>query len=364
MKMTRIGIIGAGQLGQMLGQAGQILELDCLFLDPSPNPPAASVGPVLGQPFDDIDALRQLADETDVVTYEFENVPVSAIETIGSSTPVYPPSDALRFAQDRHIEKKLFESLGIPVAPYRTVDSEQDLTNAAEGIGLPLVLKTRRLGYDGKGQTVIRDIAGLANAVAALGGGNLIAEQWIPFDREVSAIGVRSVRGDVAVYPLIENRHRDGILDCSRAPVESADLGREAHRHLERLLSHLEYVGVLTVEFFVVGERLIANEYAPRVHNSGHWTIEGARTSQFENHLRAILDLPLGDVSPVGYSAMLNLIGCLPSNSVDLDSKVCWLHDYGKTPRPGRKLGHITIVADSPAGRDREMARVRKFLIA
>ena len=362
--MKRIGIIGAGQLGQMLGFAGQDLDLEFVFLDPSPDPPAAIVGPVLRLPFDSAEGLQQLAAETDVVTYEFENVPVTAIERISADTVVYPPLDALRFAQDRLSEKRLFESLQIPVAPYRAIESEQDLRSAAKDIGLPLVLKTRRLGYDGKGQAVIRDDADLATAVAALGGGDLIAEQWVPFDREVSAIGVRNVRGDVAVYPLIENQHRGGILKISRAPAESNGLTRLASQHLGQMFSHLDYVGVLTIEFFVVGAALLANEYAPRVHNSGHWTIEGARTSQFENHLRAILDLPLGDASPVGHAAMLNLIGSIPSKDVALDSDSAWLHDYGKEPRPGRKLGHITIVAGSPADREQEIARVSEILIA
>lgn len=362
--MKRIGIIGAGQLGQMLGLAGKNLDLEFVFLDPSPDPPAAVAGPVIGLPFDSDEGLRQLARDTDIVTYEFENVPVSAIEAIAAETVVYPPPDALRFAQDRLSEKQLFESLQIPVPPYRTVDSEQDLRDAATDIGLPLVLKTRRLGYDGKGQTVVRDDADLSNAVSALGGSQLIAEQWVPFDREVSAIGVRNVRGDVAVYPLIENQHRDGILNISRAPAATNGLATLAKRHLDQMLSHLDYVGVLTIEFFVVGDELLANEFAPRVHNSGHWTIEGASTSQFENHLRAILDLPLGDISPLGHSAMLNLIGSMPAEDLALDSDTAYLHDYGKKPRPGRKLGHITVVASDPADRDRAVTRLSEILVA
>ncbi len=348
----------------MLGFAGQNLDLEFVFLDPSPDPPAAIIGPVLRRPFDSAEGLRQLANEADVVTYEFENVPVDAIKGISADTLVYPPSDALRTAQDRLSEKRLFESLQIPVPPYRAIESAQDLRDAAKDIGLPLVLKTRRLGYDGKGQAVIQEGADLAAAVAALGGSDLIAEQWVPFDREVSVIGVRNVRGDVAVYPLIENQHCGGILKLSKAPAELNDLAGLASQYLRQMLSHLDYVGVLTIEFFVVGDTLLANEYAPRVHNSGHWTIEGARTSQFENHLRAILNLPLGDVSPIGYAAMLNLIGSIPSKDVKLDSDSAWLHDYGKEPRPGRKLGHITIVADTEADRDQEIARVHEMLIA
>ena len=367
--MNKIGIIGAGQLGQMLGFAGQKLDLEFVFLDPSPDPPAAVVGPVLALPFDSSEGLRQLASETDVVTYEFENVSVSAIEGIAAHTVVYPSPDSLRHAQDRLSEKRLFESLQIPVAPYRVIDSLEDLRGAVQDIGLPLVLKTRRLGYDGKGQTILRDEADLENALTALGGskrgGNkLIAEQWIPFEREVSAIGVRNVRGDVVVYPLIENQHREGILNISRAPADANGMSELANRYLQTMLSHLAYVGVLTIEFFVIGDRLLANEFAPRVHNSGHWTIEGARTSQFENHLRAILDLPLGDVSPVGHAGMLNLIGSMPSQDLELADDSAYLHDYGKQPRPGRKLGHITVVAADPEGRDRAVTRLSEMLVA
>jgi 5-(carboxyamino)imidazole ribonucleotide synthase len=362
--MNTIGIIGAGQLGQMLGFAGQKLDVEFVFLDPSPDPPAAVVGPVIGLPFDSDDGLRQLAARADIVTYEFENVPVSAIEQIAADVVVYPPPNALRYAQDRLNEKQLFESLQIPVAPYRMIDSEEDLRSAATDIGLPLVLKTRRLGYDGKGQVIVRDEADIPSAVTTLGGSNLIAEQWVPFDREVSAIGVRNVRGDVAVYPLIENQHSAGILNISRAPAEEHGLTTLARRHLEKMLSHLDYVGVLTIEFFVIGDELLANEFAPRVHNSGHWTIEGASTSQFENHLRAILDLPLGDVSAVGHAAMLNLIGSMPSPDLELASDSAFLHDYGKKPRPGRKLGHITIVASDAAGRERAVTRLNEMLVA
>ncbi len=362
--MSRIGIIGAGQLGQMLGFAGQNLDLEFVFLDPSPDPPAAAVGPVIGLPFDSDEGLRQLADGADVVTYEFENVPVSAIERIASDVVVYPPPGALRYAQDRLDEKQLFESLQIPVAPYRTVDSEADLRNAANDIGLPLVLKTRRLGYDGKGQNLVREVAEFPHAVTNLGGKQLIAEQWVPFDREVSAIGVRNVRGDVAVYSLIENQHSAGILNISRAPAEAGGLAKLAKQYLDRMLTRLDYVGVLTIEFFVIGDKLLANEFAPRVHNSGHWTIEGASTSQFENHLRAILDLPLGDVTAVGHAAMLNLIGSMPPPDLELTGDSAFLHDYGKKPRPGRKLGHITIVASDAAGRERAVSRLNEMLVA
>lgn len=362
--MKRIGIIGAGQLGQMLGLAGRDLDLEFVFLDPSPDPPAAVAGPVIALPFDSDEGLLQLASQVDVVTYEFENVPVDAIERIAGETIVYPPAAALRHAQDRLREKQLFESLQIPVAPYRAVDSLEDLREAVRDIRLPLVLKTRRLGYDGKGQAIAREEGELESAFAGLGGRQLIAEKWLPFDREVSAIGVRNVGGDVVVYPLIENQHREGILNISRAPVNAEGLSSLANRYLRQMLGRLDYVGVLTMEFFVIGSELVANEFAPRVHNSGHWTIEGARTSQFENHLRAILDMPLGDVSPVGHSAMLNLIGSMPPRTELIDSDTAFLHDYGKKPRPGRKLGHITVVASDVAGRERAVTRLNEILVA
>lgn len=363
--MKRIGVIGAGQLGQMLGMAGRGLDLEFVFLDPSTDPPAAVSGPVIALPFDSADGLRELAGQVDVITYEFENVSVAAIEKLANGTPVYPPPAALRHAQDRLDEKRLFESLQIPAALYRAIESEQDLREAARDLGLPLVLKTRRLGYDGKGQAVIRDESGIGKALNAAGGKReLIAEQWIDFDRELSAIGVRNIRGDTAMYPLIENQHRAGILNISRAPADANGVTALANTYLERMLDHLEYVGVLTIEFFVVGETLLANEFAPRVHNSGHWTIEGARTSQFENHLRAILDLPLGDVSPVGHAAMLNLIGTMPPQARLLDGDTAFLHDYGKKPRPGRKLGHITVVASDVADRERAVTRINEMLVA
>ncbi|MDX1404714.1 MAG: 5-(carboxyamino)imidazole ribonucleotide synthase [Woeseiaceae bacterium] len=362
--MKRIGIIGAGQLGQMLGFAGQSLGLEFVFLDPAPEPPAAAAGKIIPLPFDSEQGLGQLCREADVITYEFENVPVAALERIVDDNIVYPPPAALLHAQDRAREKQLFESLRIPVAPYRLVDSIADLELAAREIGLPLVLKTRRLGYDGKGQALVKTLGDLPLAFDKLGGRQLIAEQRIEFDREVSAIGARNVRGDVTVYPLIENQHRGGILNISRAPFEAALLSTLAHRYLHQMLANLDYVGVLTIEFFVVGDKLLANEFAPRVHNSGHWTIEGARTSQFENHLRAILDMPLGDVSPTGHAAMLNLIGTMPANSNLADGKRTFLHDYGKTARPGRKLGHITIVADDAAGRERALRQISERLVA
>ena len=358
----RVGIVGAGQLGQMLGLAGKRLDLDFIFLDPAPDPPAAIVGPVLRFPFDSDAGLRELASNVDVLTYEFENVPVEAIERVAESVNTYPPTEALRHAQDRLVEKKLFESLAIPVPAYVSINSEEDLRGAAKSIGLPLMLKSRRFGYDGKGQKLIKNESEISAAFDALQAGNLIAEQWIAFDREISVIAARNADGDVAIYPLTENQHSDGILRISRAPGTSNDIARQAKNHVAALLDRLHYVGVLAVEFFVQGDRLLANEFAPRVHNSGHWTIEGAVTSQFENHLRAILNMPLGDTAAISHAGMINLIGRMPTTLTGCGRY--HLHDYDKEPRPGRKLGHITVLAESAEERDSELDKICEKLTA
>jgi 5-(carboxyamino)imidazole ribonucleotide synthase len=358
----RIGIIGAGQLGQMLGFAARDLGFECRFIDPSDSPPAADAGEVIQRPFDDPEALASLAADCDVVTYEFENVPVEALLQISGHVPIYPPPDALRHAQDRLAEKRLFDSLQIPLPKYRAVDSKQDLQAAIDEIGLPLVVKTRRLGYDGKGQFVVRGVDDADTAWRTLGLQPLIAEEWVPFDYEVSAIGARNVHGDIATYPLTHNEHVDGILHVSRAPVDAPELTALAEQYLNDLLTHLDYVGVLALELFVAGERLLANEFAPRVHNSGHWTIEGAVTSQFANHLLAVGDQSLGSTACQGYAGMVNLIGNIPDSARALPTAGCWLHDYGKTARAGRKLGHVTVLAPCADERDSQLQAILETL--
>ncbi len=358
----KVGIIGAGQLGQMLGLAGKHLDVEFTFLDPVPEPPARIAGPVLRFPFDSNAGLRELASSVDVLTYEFENVPVEAIEKVADRVNVFPPLEALGNAQDRLLEKKLFESLAIPVPTHAAVDTEEDLHKAVKAIGLPLILKTRRFGYDGKGQELINSESEISAAYEALQGRSLIAEQWVDLDREISAIGARSPEGEIAIYPITENRHRDGILRMSRAPDASDDIADQARKYLTALLTRLQYVGVLALEFFVQGNHLLANEFAPRVHNSGHWTIEGSVTSQFENHLRAILNMPLGDTSAVAHAGMINLIGSMPATLTE--SEWFHLHVYGKKPRPGRKLGHVTVLADSAAERDQRLADIHEILIS
>jgi 5-(carboxyamino)imidazole ribonucleotide synthase len=353
-----VGIVGAGQLGRMLALAGYPLGLDFLFLDPAADAPAGRVAPVLQGAFTEARLLAELSQRSEVLTFDWENIAVDALRALKGDTRIAPPIAALATAQDRVSEKKLFERLKIPTTRWMAVSSRAQLARAIRKIGLPAVIKTRRLGYDGKGQAVVRTAEGAEQAWEQLGTAPLLYEELIPFDCEVSIIGARSRRGEIAVYPLNGNVHSQGILRLTRAPFGPPRWQRLAASYLERVLAHFRYTGILTIEFFVRGGKLIANEMAPRVHNSGHWTIEGAVTSQFENHLRAILDLPLGSTRPRGFSAMLNLIGTMPAREGLLAEEELHLHDYGKQPRPGRKLGHCTLVEGSAAARDRRARRL------
>lgn len=353
-----VGIVGAGQLGRMLALAGYPLGLNFLVLDPAEGAPAGQVAPQIRGEFTDAKLLARLARDTAVLTFDWENISVDALRRLPKSTRICPPINALAAAQDRVKEKELFERLRIPTTRWAAVDSLAQLQRATERVGLPGVLKTRRLGYDGKGQFVLRTPADIPAAWEALGKSPLLYEEMIPFDYEVSIIGARSTRGEVVVYPLNGNVHAQGILRLTRAPYGSPALQRAAARALRRVLDHFRYSGILTIEFFVRRGRLIANEMAPRVHNSGHWTLEGAETSQFENHLRAILGLPLGATRARGHCAMLNLIGNMPVRADVLAQDGLHLHDYGKSPRPGRKLGHLTLIERTAATRDRRARRL------
>lgn len=356
-----VGVVGGGQLGRMLALAGYPLGLDFLFLDPAADAPASQVARQLTGSFTDPRLLEQLARACEVLTFDWENISIEALRELARSqpeVPVYPPIPALEAAQDRVHEKRLFEELDIPTTHWRAVDSWTQLMRAAHDIGLPGVLKTRRLGYDGKGQAVVRSQEDLERAWQELSASPLIYEELVSFDCEVSVIGARSVAGEVVIYPLNGNVHQGGILRITRAPFGRPGWQRLAARHLERVLAHFHYIGVLTMEFFVRRGRLIANEMAPRVHNSGHWTIEGAVTSQFENHLRAILDLPLGSTRARGHCAMINLIGEVPPLRSILAHPGVHLHDYGKQPRPGRKVGHCTLLATTAAERDERAQRL------
>jgi 5-(carboxyamino)imidazole ribonucleotide synthase len=353
-----IGIVGAGQLGRMMALGGYPLGLDFLFLDRDARTPGGQVGPILTGELDDRHLLGELSQRCEVLTFDWENIPVEALEGLPGKARISPPLRALAAAQDRLTEKRTFELLGIATTRYASVDSRETLELAVKSIGLPGVLKTRRMGYDGKGQFVLRRPEDLDAAWAALGKVPLLYENLVPFDAEVSVIAVRGMAGDIAFYPLNLNVHREGILRLTRAPYGNAALTRQAQRAARKLLDHFKYVGVLTIEFFVKRGRLVANEMAPRVHNSGHWTIEGADTSQFENHVRAVAGLPLGSTRARGHSAMINLVGEMPTRDPLLAEPALHWHDYGKTARPGRKLGHVTLCDSSPQTRNRRALKV------
>ena len=359
----RIGIVGAGQLGRMMALAGIPLGIEFTMYDTHADVPGAAVADIVTGRFDDLKKLARFAKGVDVVTFDWENVPVASARAIARLRPVWPPPRALEVAQDRLSEKRIFRRFGIPVAPFAAVDSGADLARAIEALGAPGILKTRRLGYDGKGQARIRRGRDAAEAFERLGGRPLIYERFVNFTREVSLVAVRDRAGRVECYPLVENEHANGILAVTRAPYVDARLQRAAERNHRRLFSALGYAGVLCVEYFVERGRLVANEMAPRVHNSGHWTIEGAETSQFENHVRAIAGLPLGGTEPRGHAVMVNVIGTKPRAREVLRLPGLHWHDYGKDPRPGRKLGHVTCITGSRAARERVARQLRRRLI-
>jgi 5-(carboxyamino)imidazole ribonucleotide synthase len=359
----RIGILGAGQLGRMLALAGYPLGLHFRLMDTSPDAPAGQMAELVTGSYDDPLTLSHFAEGLSVATYEFENVPVQSAKILEERVAVYPPPKALEVSQDRLVEKTFFNQLGIPTPRFMQVDSREDLELALNQIGCPAVLKTRRMGYDGKGQAVLRRAEEISSAWQTVSGSALILEQFIAFQREVSILAVRGISGETAFYPLVQNHHQGGILRLSipTNPTcpENASLQNLAQDYATRVLEALNYVGVLAIEFFEVDGKLVTNEMAPRVHNSGHWTIEGAQTSQFENHLRAIAGLPLGSTELRGDCAMLNLIGSVPEPRDVLAIPGAHLHLYGKAPRPGRKLGHITVCAASEPERDAAVALLR-----
>lgn len=344
----KIGILGAGQLGRMLALAGYPLDFDFVFLDPAQEACAAPLGAHLHGAYEDPAMLARFCDACELATYEFENVPATVAAYVADRVPLYPPPQALSAGQDRLDEKRLFDQLKIAVPRYLPVATRQALELGARSLGLPAVLKTRRMGYDGKGQAVLRSAADLDAAWERLGGQPLILEAFVPFERELSCIAVRGRDGAMVFYPVVENVHRDGILRTS-VPQRGDPLQAQAEDYTRRVAEHLQYVGVLAFEFFVADGRLYANEIAPRVHNSGHWTIEGAETSQFENHLRAIAGLPLGSTALRGHCVMFNLIGQPPENAALARVPGLHLHHYGKTPKPDRKVGHATLTAESEA---------------
>ena len=362
-----IGILGGGQLGYMLALAGYPLGLHFRFFDPSPEAPVGRIASRVTAEFSDESALDKFTNGLELVTYEFENVPVAAVRFLAERVPVFPPPAALEAAQDRLREKQLFQDLGIATTESAPVANAGALDAAIDQIGLPAILKTCRMGYDGKGQWLLRTAEDVARAKNDLSASSpaavqsatpppaappevpFILERFVSFDRELSVLAVRGRTGETAVYPLVENHHRGGILRLSLAPAPRLDpaIQRTAEDAARRIFEALQYVGVLAIEFFEKDGRLLANEMAPRVHNSGHWTIEGAVTSQFENHLRAVMGLPLGSTSAIGSSALLNLIGEVPDPADVLSIRDAHLHLYGKSARAGRKLGHVTLRAGS-----------------
>jgi 5-(carboxyamino)imidazole ribonucleotide synthase len=354
-----VGILGGGQLARMLALAGAPLGLRFRIVDNSASACAGQVAPLLVADYTDLSALEAFAREVDVVTFDFENVPAATAQWLAERVAVFPNPRALEVAQDRLAEKTLFSHLGLGTPRHHAVDSRDDLDVALQKVGAPAILKTRRLGYDGKGQFRLRSASDADAAWQALGGVPLILEAFVPFEREVSVVAARARGGEFRAYPITQNWHAQGILSASLAPAPVSDaLANVAIAHARALAEALDYVGVFALELFEHEGRLLANEMAPRVHNSGHWTIEGAAISQFENHLRAVMGLPLGATSARGFSAMLNFVGTLPARNPLLEESHAHWHDYGKTARDGRKVGHATVCADSASDLAAALARL------
>lgn len=347
----RVGILGAGQLGRMLAMAGYPLGHKFGFYGLSYDEPAAMLGHMHIQS-DEAHSLGQLVDFADVITYESENTSVELVEKISQTTPVYPSATSLYYSQHRAREKGLFTELNIPCAPYTLVNNLDELHQAVDMIGLPAILKTTTEGYDGKGQFVIKQTDQIEQAWSSIGEREAILEGFVEFKRELSIIAVRNADNQHVYYPLVENQHHEGILRLTIAPAQqiSPAIQQQAETYMQALLDHMDHVGVLTLELFETEAGLVANEMAPRVHNSGHWTMEGAQTSQFENHIRAITGLPLGATAPrQAFAAMVNIIGQHGDIESVLTLPNTFLHLYDKAERAGRKLGHINVIANSPA---------------
>lgn len=339
-----IGILGGGQLGRMMAQAALPLNISCIFLEQQLNCPASQLGKIYS-----LSELDDFIKKADVFSLEFENTSLSQLDKITESKQIYPQYLALQTAQNRLFEKTLFQQLNIPVAPFCAVQSKDELLTAIDTLGLPIVLKTATGGYDGKGQFVLRETAQIEEAWQTLGNkGQLIAETFVHFSRELSIIAVRAQNGEIKTWALAENHHHHGILSHSIVPAPNSEaLLPIAKKYITKLLNHLDYVGVLTLELFVTEQGLFANEIAPRVHNSGHWSLEGSVCSQFENHIRAVANLPLGETDIIRPNVMVNIIGKYPDTHQVLALKHAHLHLYNKEERVGRKLGHITLMPNT-----------------
>ena len=356
-------ILGGGQLARMLALDAAPLGIECQVVDSHAESCAAQVAPFSCRDWSVPGALDDLLAWADVVTYESESIPVALLESIASQVALYPPVRAQRLCGDRLVEKRTLTGLGIPVAAHREVNSFAELEQAVAELGATSILKWRTQGYDGKGQWRLNEQSDLAAIWRAAEARPSILEAMVPFSREVSLVATRGHSGEVVCYPLTENSHRQGILHSSR-PLMSDPLQAQAEQYAHTLLSALEYVGVLAIEFFVHEGRLIANEVAPRVHNSGHWTMEGAQTSQFANHLRAVTGLPLGSAALIAPTAMLNLIGQLPDPRQVLALSDAHLHLYGKQEKAGRKLGHLTLRSTSSDALQRQWDQLQQLLPA
>lgn len=356
----KIGVFGGGQLAQMLALAGIPLGLRFVFFDPTPDCCAATLGQHMHADFDDWQQLKLFAKSVDLVTFEFENIPLSAIEFVSKYTRVYPEINTLNVKQDRLLEKQLFQRLGIATPKFIDIQSKNDIHDAAETLGFPFVIKTRFGGYDGKGQWVLKSEEQIAYTWSQIDGLPCIAEQWINFSREVSIIAVQNRNNERVFYDLAENGHDRGILHTT-VNRPSDPIALEAQKIICKLLEELNYCGAIALELFECNGQLIANEFAPRVHNSGHWTIEGAATSQFENHLRAILNLPLGSTQHKGQYVMLNFISKIPELPHALSVPNSHFHNYTKQAKPGRKLGHLTVCADQHEDIDNLVFRLKNF---
>jgi len=360
----KIGVLGAGQLGRMLAISGYPLNHQFGFSGNSVDEPSALLGHMFALE-DNADNIESLVAFADVITYESENTDVAIVKEICKNVAVYPGEKSLFTTQHRGREKALFDQLDIPCASYQMVNSEADLKAAVEKIGLPSILKTATEGYDGKGQFLMRDESQITEAWQSMNGVESIHEGFVNFKRELSLIAVRGIDNDHRYYPLVENTHHNGILRLTIAPAQDIDpaVQTTAEHYMKTLLDEMDHVGVLTIELFETEGGLVVNEMAPRVHNSGHWSIEGANTSQFENHVRAITGMPLGDTTPIhNFSAMVNIIGKTGPTNIVLKMPNAHLHLYDKTERADRKLGHINITASSQAELDESIEKLKDFL--
>jgi len=340
----RIGILGGGQLAMMMiKMSSNKHNIDFLVVDPSEKPPASKYAECIKSEYDDIESLNLLIKNCDVITIDFENVPSHALKYLEKHISVYPNSKSVETCQDRLSEKNLFLQNNIPTTKFKSIGSEKDLEEGIKEFGGDSILKSRKLGYDGKNQIVV----GNQNAKdiwKKIGGMESIIENKINFITEVSIIGVRNIAGETFFYPLVENSHKHGILNTSIAPFENHTLQKEAEVIHKKITSLMDYVGVLVIEFFIdKNNKLIVNEMAPRVHNSGHWTISGSNISQFESHILAISNLPLKEIKTPKYSGMINILSKMPDINKIEKIGVSNIFNYGKSERPNRKLGHITI---------------------